>query len=140
MVTPEKTAASVRVLDLDKVLEDPKSKEYRDLRDRAAYVHLTGTIPSHLRTFMVQLLRKIASYSRARQSRPGPFAVDDKVIDALQLDDHPMIKKTRQLLAQGYKLQTSRGFKERRPYSRVFLFKGPEKMTVQFDGSIKEGW
>jgi hypothetical protein len=33
---------------------------FYDLRDRAAYVHVTGAMPTHLRTYMSELLNKIS--------------------------------------------------------------------------------
>lgn len=43
--------------DLREVLTDPDSKEFSDLRDRMAYVYITGAFPTHLRSYFTNLLR-----------------------------------------------------------------------------------
>jgi hypothetical protein len=135
--------------DIERVLSHAEDKEYTDLRDRAAYVHATGSFPTHLRTYMTALLRKVSSYSRTPVSldgRVGSLKIAEENIKRLGLDDHPMIRKVRGYVAHGYKIQVSRDPKTRRPYTKVFLYResapgaGTERLTVQADGSVKEGW
>ena len=112
---------------------DPHDRKvYQDFRDRAAYVYATGTFPTHLRTFFTGLLRKATRYTTEKTSidlRHGSMLMDQKVIDTMDLDHHPMVKKVT----------------DRRPFSKVFLFKqkgriATNQITVQIDGSVLEGW
>lgn len=119
------------------------TKEYADLRDRAAYVYATGTFPTHLRTLMVALLRKVARYSRAPASldgRVGCMHVDPEMVARLGLDQHPMVVQVRRHVADGWRIQVARDVKARRPFGKVFLLKGNTRVTVQADGAIREGW
>lgn len=129
-------------------LPDPATKEYTDLRDRAAYVYATGTFPTHLRTYFTSLLRAVTRYSRKPVSldgRTGSMQVLPENIQALNLDQHPMVKKVRDYISKGYHIQVAQDVRARRPYSKVFLFKKEpgghtDLVTVQVDGSIKDGW
>jgi len=130
--------------------DDPQlQKAYTDFRDRAAYVYVTGSFPTHLRSFFTSLLRKAtrhASKPVALDQRSGSIQITPQVVKQLQLDNHPMVEQVRNYLKHGFKIQASRGVTERRPYSRVFMFReapmgrGVAKITVQIDGSMKEGW
>jgi hypothetical protein len=48
------------------------------------------------------------------------------------------------LVAEGWRIRTSRGAGTRRPYTRIFLYRGSgpstEKLTVNLDGSTRPGW
>jgi hypothetical protein len=128
-----------------KILAEPDGKDYQDLRDRAAYVYATGSIPSHLRTLMTSLLVRLTKYSRTPVSmdrRIGSMELSQEMIRTFGLDSHPMIVKVRSYVESGYRIQVARDVKARRPYSKVFLWKpgSDEKITVQIDGSVKEGW
>lgn len=130
------------------VLANPDTKEYQDLRDRAAYVYATGAFPTHLRTYFTSLLRNVSKYSRQPVSldgRSGSMQILPENVAALGLDSHPMVKKVRDYIKRGYQIQVGQDVRTRRPYSRVFLYrKAPgqptDLVTVQVDGSIKEGW
>jgi len=131
--------------EVNSILSDPDSKDYQDLRDRAAYVYVTGSLPSHLRTLMTSLLCRLTKYSRTPVSldrRVGSMALSHEMIERLNLDQHPLVVKLRPFIEQGYRIQTDRDTKARRPYSKVFLYKpgSGDKVTVQIDGSLKEGW
>jgi hypothetical protein len=123
-------------------------KEVTDFRDRAAYVYITGSFPTHLRSFFTSLLRKATKYTAeptAIDGRSGSVAMNMVVIRELDLQNHPMVKKVREYVSHGYNIQQSRGFAERRPYSRVFLFKEirpgvAHKVSIKTDGSVKDGW
>lgn len=128
-----------------RIMADPNSKDFQDLRDRAAYVYVTGSIPTHLRTLMNSLLRKLTRYSRTPVSldgRLGSMQLDAGSIAALSLDAHPLTKKVRQYLNDGYRIAVARDHKSRRPYSKVLLLHPASgiRLTVQADGSIKDGW
>lgn len=133
--------------DLQKILTDPTSKDYQDLRDRAAYVYCTGTFPTHLRSFMMSLLR-IATHVRvqpvALDGRSGSIELTPEVRAALDLEDHPMVSRVRDFVEDGYKIFFQRDLTDRRPYSKVLLYKKEageiHKLVVQADGSILDGW
>lgn len=146
-IPTEAANEALPTVDLQKVLADKESKEYADFRDRAAYVYATGTFPTHLRRYFTGLLRMATRYSReavALDKRGGRMEVNEELVRALELEDHPMIRKVRQMLRQGYHIRVARDLKSRRPYSKVFMYararKGTNQITVQADGSIKEGW
>jgi hypothetical protein len=131
--------------EVQRVLSDPDSKDYADLRDRAAYVYVTGSMPSHLRSLMTSLLARLATYSRTPVSfdrRVGSLALSQEMIERLDLESHPMVAKLRPFIDGGYRIQLERDMKARRPYTKVFLFNPGtgDRITVQIDGSLKEGW
>lgn len=133
--------------DLQKILKDRDSKDFQDLRDRAAYVYCTGTFPTHLRTFMMSLLRIATHYQLkpvALDGRSGSMELTPEVRAALDLEDHPMVSRVRDFVEDGYKIFFQRDLSERRPYSKVLLYKkersGIHKIVVQADGSILDGW
>lgn len=127
------------------ILSDKQSKDFMDLRDRAAYVYVTGTFPTHLRTMMTSLLRKVTRYSRVPVSldrRSGSISLTPSVVDELQLEKHPMVARVKDFLNYGYRIERTADIKARRPYSRVHLLHPltSERLTVQVDGSVREGW
>ena len=123
-------------------------KDEEDLRDRAAFVHVTGAFPSHLRAYMNSLLRAVTRYGQGRAGLDGRtssgFTVAADRISELGLEDHPMVRKARQYVREGYMIELLADPKARRPYSRVYLFKNEsgvqKRLTVNLDGSVKEGW
>jgi hypothetical protein len=126
---------------------EPNTKDYDDLRDRAAYVYATGTLPTHLRTYMTSLLSKITRYNRspvAMDGAGGHLEVARRNAALLDLDDHPMVRRVRDYVKEGYRIQVSRDLKARRPYGKVFMFregpKGFDQITVQNDGSVLNRW
>lgn len=134
--------------EIEKLLHDKNTKDFEDLRDRAAYVYVTGSYPTHLRTYMTAMLRKITRYSRTPVSldrRLGSMQIAQENVVRLGLEDHPMVRKVREYLDKGYRIQLSRDdITTRRPYTKVFMFKrtglGFDRLTVQCDGSIKDEW
>jgi hypothetical protein len=132
---------------LRKVLADHSSKDYVDLRDRAAFVHITGTLPTHLRTHMTSLLRSmtvVRNEPTSLDGEHGSMKIEPHIARSMRLDNHPMVAKAKEFLSEGYKVQGSRDLKARRPFSRVFLYRdapnGQYKMTVHSNGAIQEGW
>lgn len=122
--------------------------EKEQLVDRAAYVYVTGNFPSHLRKRGTKALREITSQSRelvALDGRTGNVRLDERVAEVLELEHHPMVKEVRAKILGGYAIQPSRGYGERRPFWKIFMFKLSgdriiEKITVQGDGAVKWGW
>lgn len=132
---------------LRKVLQAPDSKDYVDLRDRAAFVFVTGTLPTHLRTHMTALLRSmtvVRPEATAMDGESGSMKIEPHIARAMRLERHPMVAKVKEFLDAGYKVQASRDLKARRPFSRVFLYReskeGMYRMTVHSNGAIQEGW
>lgn len=124
--------------------QDRDSKEYADFRDRAAYMFCTGAFPTHLRTHFTALLRAVSRYQGKPASldgRVGNMHLDPAVVQELGLEDHPMVRKTREFVSRGYKIILAQSLKDRRPFSKVRLI-GPsgDKVTVQIDGSLKDIW
>jgi hypothetical protein len=137
----------VNGVDLAALLKSKDSKEYQDFRDRAAYVYATGTFPTHLRRFFTALLAKATRYQRhpvSLDSQFGSMKITPQVARALKLEEHPMIRKAREYVNQGYRIRVARELTARRPYSKLFLYArartGTKQVTVQADGSVKEGW
>lgn len=121
--------------EIDRILDAPDSKKYCDLRDRAAYVFVTGTLPSHLRTFFTRALVLII-----RMHRSGSFKVDEFIVEHMALENHPMVIKVREYLACGWRIQVSKGPNSRKPFSKILVHRGGKQKTIQIDGSVKDGW
>lgn len=126
---------------------DRTSKEFEDLRHRAAYVYATGWLPTHLRDHMRALLAKVTRYSRtpsALDRNSGSVQITKTRAKQLGLDEHPMVAKTREYVENGYRIQARRGPKARRPYGKVFMIRegdnGMEHVTIQSDGSVLDHW
>lgn len=136
--TPRELAQEVEAL-----MRDTRSKGYKDLRDRAAYMYITGTYPSHLRTFFTRALGLIARIHNRPVSldgRSGNMKLDDNIVAKMDLANHPMVLKTREYVESGYRITVSRGANNRKPYTKIFLSKGNDEVTVQIDGSILDHW
>lgn len=136
------------VANMANILHNSKSKEFEDLRDRAAYVYVTGTFPTHLRKYFTAILQGITRYSRSPVSldrRIGSMQLTEDMIVQLGLTDHPMVRKAKHFIDQGYQIQVGFSMKARRPFGKVQMFKNTkagvsERVTVQADGSVNEGW
>jgi len=129
--------------EISMVLRDTRSKGYRDLRDRAAYMYVTGTYPSHLRVFFTRALGFISTFAQKPSSldgRGGNIAVNAEIVATMGLDEHPMVTKVRDYIEQGYRIIVSRGSSTRKPYTKIFLQKGQDEITVQIDGSVLDHW
>jgi hypothetical protein len=127
--------------DVEQLLADPRG--YKDLRDRAAYVFITGTFPSHLRVFFTRVLVLIST-SEERSTMfaglRGGLTIDPDIATRLGLNHHPMVVKVGEYVQNGYKIRISKGPNERKPYSKVWLVKSGDQRTIKFDGSMLEGW
>jgi len=127
---------------VNRILAAPRTRPFRRLRDHAAYMLLTGTYPSHLWPYSTRLLVLISA------NAPGALAhsagavrlIDPEIAEALGLANHPMVEAVREHLAQGYRIRVSQGPNERKPYSKVWLFKAGEEITIQIDGTRTQGW
>lgn len=129
--------------DIDAILTNPTSKLFNDFRDRAAYVLVTGIFPTHLRSTFTQALSLVVTASATPTSLDGlsgVLGVNDDAASRLRLDEHPMVRKARALVAEGYRIRASRGPNSRRSFTKVFMHKGQSRLTVQVDGSFLDGW
>lgn len=126
--------------------EQVQGKIKDDIRDRAAYIYATGAFPTHLRQNYNAVLRAITRVFRTPTSmdrKSGSVGVENEAVADLELEKHPMVQMVRRQILAGYSIQTSRSIVSRRPYSKVFLYKRDDpsdRITVQVDGSVKEGW
>ena len=106
-------------------------------------MYITGTFPSHLRTFFTRVLSRIARITNRATSmdrRSGNMLLDADMVRRLHLHDHPMVLKVKGYIGEGYRITVSRGANHRKPYSKIFLSKGDEEITVQIDGSLLDRW
>jgi len=120
-----------------------------DIRDRAAYLHCVGHLPSHLRPRANQILLQISEYFRRPTSldgRLGERRLKEEAIRDLRIYGHDMVKEVRERVSQGYRIQHSRGLGTRCGFGKIFMFKNhpdqmtTEKITVTLSGAIKRGW
>jgi hypothetical protein len=121
------------------------------VRDRAAYVYVTGQYPTHLRSNHMGILRAVTSYFRnpvAMDGRSGSIGISKGVITDLDLEAHPMVVEVKDRIAQGYLIQPSREVvngKARRSYAKVYMYKRTDDgtvsmITIHTDGAVRNGW
>lgn len=119
-----------------------------DVRDRAAYVYVTGQFPSHLGSNYMGVLTAIAeTFSRpvALDGRSGSLKLTNEAVHDLDLENHPMVVEVRDRVAKGWVIQPTRDPKARRNYSKVFLYRREQggqmnKITVTREGAVRSGW
>jgi hypothetical protein len=129
--------------DVEEILADPKSRHFADLRDRSAYMHLTGAYPKHLRPRATRLLTLISTEGAPRASVSdvaGARIIQPAIAEQLELEAHPIVAQVRAYVANGYKIRVSQGPNERTTFARIWLFKGEDQRTIKSDGSMLEGW
>lgn len=117
--------------------------------DRAAYMFVTGTYPSHLRSKAQNVLTQISHdfpHPVSLDGRIGRRKLDDDAVRDLGLENHDMVKTVRDKVSQGYRIELGREGSNRRGFSKVFMFKWDpypthrEEITVTVEGAIKDGW
>lgn len=118
-----------------------------DIRDRAAYVYVTGQFPTHLRKNYTGILRAItAQFTRpvSLDGRSGSIKITSDVVSDLDLESHPMVQEVRRRVDEGFLIRPSGGISKRRPFSRIYMYRnlkdGVEKITVTDEGAVKRGW
>lgn len=124
--------------------------EFREkMRNRLAYVYVVGQFPSHLRKQSIEMIRTVTFHYRKPvcfDGRSGNMKLNDEVVEELDLNAHPMVRKVREKIRAGYLIQPSLGAGRRRNYWKIFMFQmsmdGTKygKIQVQGDGAEKEGW
>lgn len=119
-----------------------------DIRDRAAYVYVTGQFPTHLRRNYMGILNAItAQFARpvSLDGRSGSIKITSDVVNDLDLENHPMVKEVRAKVDEGYLIQPSRGVAQRRPFGKVLMYRrgrggAMDQITVTSEGAVKRGW
>ena len=89
---------------IERILSHPSATSFRALRDRAAYIFITGCMPTHLHPETYELLLLVSEVSRGATSldgRSGAFVIIEEAATRLNLDSHPMVAKVRELLVDG---------------------------------------
>lgn len=115
------------------------TKNFADLRDRVAYMYVTGAHPTHLRPFFTGCLT-VLSQRHAASGRFGPLLIDSSAVYTLGLNRHPMVVEARRLLSEGWRLVVSLGPNERRSHRNLYFSSGQRRLTVNHEGWIKPGW
>lgn len=136
-------AACATLSDVERILRKPKSKDFKDLRDRAAHLYVSGGYANHLRPFFSGALCIISSSPDGRllaDPQTGAIQVAEAFVQRLTLDYHPMVQAVRKLQGEGWRIQQSLGPNKRRPYTKVFLHRGEDRRTIQLDGSMLDHW
>lgn len=127
----------------------PGSKYYQDMRDRAAYVYITGQFPSHLRREYTGALVHLSHTYRKPASldgRIGEVKLSDEVAADLALEAHAMVQEVRNRMREGFLIQGSRGFATRNGFHSIFMFRPASRgeplkqITIRLDGAVKQGW
>jgi hypothetical protein len=123
-------------------------KLWFDIRDRAAYVLVSGALPTHLRPGSVRLLRQMTAISKepsAIDGSAGAVKLRDSYVRSFRLQEHPLVVQARRYVKQGYHLSVRRGPNERRPFGRVWLYRPVDearayKATIHSSGAVQAGW
>lgn len=128
---------------LARVLSNPESKVFLDLRDRLAYVFVSGSWPCHLRPYFQMLLRRSTfdvRHATSFDGGRGRIKVERTTAIALDLRQHPMVRKVRGLLELGYLIRVPAD--RRRNYWRIYLHNPVcnSRLIVKVDGAVKESW
>lgn len=115
------------------------TKKFADLRDRVAYMYVTGAHPTNMRPFFTGALNVLSRPCTA-SGHFGPHLVDSSAIYSLGLNRHPMVMEARRLLTEGWRLVVSLGPNHRRPYGNLYFACGQQRVTVNAEGWLKPGW
>ncbi|TCL08259.1 hypothetical protein BXY66_0294 [Shimia isoporae] len=125
----------------------PKLKA--DIRDRAAYLYITGELPSHLQDRAKGILKQISRpYSRPTSfdGLHGSRLIHDDAVRHLGLHKHKMVIAVREKVKQGYKIELTRENSNRSGFGKIFMYKWQPypthrvKITVTASGAIGDGW
>lgn len=115
------------------------TKDFADLRDRVAYMFVTGAHPTHMRPFFTGALNLLSSMVPVR-GRFGPHLIDSSAIYSLDLHNHPMVIEARRLVSEGWRLVVSLGPNHRRPYGNLYFSCGQQRLTLDAEGWTRPGW
>lgn len=122
-----------------KMMACKETKAFTDLRDRVAYMFVTGAHPTNMRTFFTSALNVLSTPANAR-GRFGPHLIDDSAVYTLDVMSHPLVVETRRLLSEGWRLVVSLGPNRRRPYGNLYFARGQHRITLNSEGWTRPGW
>lgn len=124
------------------LLKATGSRLFNDIRNRAAFIYVTGMFPTHLRPealgFLVVMTEPVGDVLPL--CGRGPVRLSRYYFDRLLLETHPMVETVREQIANGWEVCAPNGPNQRSSFQRVFIRRGGEQQTVQSDGSILLGW
>ena len=133
---PQQAATVQRVL---RMMASENTKAFADLRDRVAYMFVTGGHPTNLRPFFTHALNVLSTWT-GKAVGFGPHVIDRSAVYCLRLREHPLVLETQQLLAEGWRLTVSLGPNKRRPFGNLYFSLGADRLTVNAEGWIRAGW
>ena len=91
---------------LVELLRSPGSKLFNDIRDRAAFIYVTGMFPTHLRPralgFLVVMTEPVGDVPPL--GGQGPVRLSRYYFDKLSLETHPMVETVREQIANGWEV------------------------------------
>ena len=122
-----------------KMMARKDTKAFADLRDRVAYMYVTGAHPTHMQPFFTGALNVLSQTVNA-SGRFGPHLIDRSAVHMLDLNKHPMVIEARRLLTDGWRLVVSLGPNCRRPYGNLYFSRGQHRLTLSSEGWTKPGW
>lgn len=126
------------------------TKAWSDLRDRAAYLRLTGGFPSHLRAASYRALRALLAPCPGEQVTVAGvrthygMAMRPEAAERLRLDEHPMVARVVAMVRAGGRVLLAKQagtLAARQPYGRILVRRADgSRVTVKADGSILDSW
>ena len=122
-----------------KMMACKNTKTFTDLRDRVAYMFVTGAHPTNMRPFFTGALN-ILSTRTDKSGRFGPYLIDDSAIYSLDVMNHPFVVETRRLLSEGWRLVVALGPNLRRPFGNLYFARAQHRLTLNSEGWTKPGW
>ena len=122
-----------------KMMARKDTKAFADLRDRVAYMYVTGAHPTHMQPFFTGALNVLSQTVNA-SGRFGPHLIDRSAVHMLDLNKHPMVIEARRLLADEWRLVVSLGSNRRRPYGNLYFSREQHRLTLSSEGWTKPGW
>ncbi len=137
--TPPRGDPRVDPRQVFRIMARENTKKFADLRDRVAYMYVTGAHPTHLRPYFTGALN-ILSQPCAASGRFGPFLIESSAVHTLGLRRHPMVMETRRLVSEGWRLVVSLGPNARRPHTTLYFARDRRRLMLSSEGWTKPGW
>lgn len=122
-----------------RMMASENTRDFSDLRDRVAYMYVTGAHPTNMRSFFTGALNVLSERTNA-PGRFGPFLIDSTAVYTLGLTRHPMVVEARRLMSEGWRLVVSLGPNRRRPFGNLYFSREQHRLTLHSEGWIKAGW
>lgn len=122
-----------------KMMACANTKAFTDLRDRVAYMFVTGAHPTHMRPFFTGALNVLSTCTNP-SGRFGPHLVDSSAVHELDVNSHPLVVEARRLVSDGWRLVVSLGSNARRPYSQLYFAREQHRLTLHAEGWTRPRW